>query len=132
MQQGIEGNQVMEYWAKPGLDRQQNVAVATGVNLEDMETRDIDFHSPVESPEPQQGNPAKREDPRQPVAEEQWPNLPRNDKGKLAKSSFVYDAAGDIYFCPLGKELRYRETKKHVGSQGPAAVRNDRDHDGAR
>jgi len=98
-------------------------AFATGVNLEGMEARQIDFHSPVESPEPQPGNPAKREDPRQAVAEEQWPNLPRNDKGKLAKSCFVYDADNDLYICPLGKELRYRETKKHAGSQGTTAMR---------
>jgi transposase len=98
-------------------------AFGTGVNLEGMEQRGIDFHTPIESPEPQQGNPARRDDPRQAVAEEQWPNLPRNDKGKLAKSCFVYAAAGDMYFCPMGKEMHYRETKKHVGSQGPAALR---------
>jgi transposase len=100
-----------------------DAAFATGVNLEGMEDRRIDFHSPVESPEPQEGNPARREDPRQAVAEEQWPNLPRNDKQKLAKCCFVYDAASDMYFCPLGKEMRYRETKKHTGSQGAVAMR---------
>ena len=77
---------------------------ATGVNLEGMEVRGIDFHTPVESPaEPQPGNPALRADPRQPVAEAQWPQLPRNDKGKLAKCNFIYDAASDCCICPLGK-----------------------------
>jgi hypothetical protein len=98
-------------------------AFGTGLNLEGMEERQIDFHTPVESPEPQQGNPARREDPRQPVAEQDWPNLPRNDKQKLAKCCFLYDAATDAYFCPLGKEMRYRETKKSAGSQGARAMR---------
>src|SRR5262249_10861086 len=98
-------------------------AFGTGVNLEGMEARGIDFHTPVDSPEPQEGNPARREDPRQAVAAEQWPNLPRNDKQKLAKCCFLYDATSDRYFCPLGKEMRYRETKKSVGSQGPVALR---------
>src|SRR5208282_1338997 len=88
-----------------------------------MEERKIDFHTPVESPEPQEGNPAKREDPRQPVAEQDRPNLPRNDKKKLAKSCFVYNAATDMYFCPMGKEMPYRETKKETGSQGLKAMR---------
>ena len=88
-----------------------------------MEQRGVDFHTPVESPAPQEGNPAKREDPRQPVAEADWPKLCRNDKKKLAKCCFVYDATRDLYYCPLGKELPYRETKKSDGSQGPRVLR---------
>ena len=98
-------------------------AFGTGSNLEGMEQRNVDFHTPVESPEAQEGNPAKREDPRQPVAEQDWPNLPRNDKKKLAKCCFIYDAATDVYLCPMGKTLSYRETKKSDGSQGPRALR---------
>ena len=98
-------------------------AFGTGVNLEGMETRDVNFHSPVESPAPQEGNPAKREDPRQPVPEVDRPNLPRNDKKKLAKCCFVYDEAADMYFCPMGKEMPYRETKKENGSQGQRVMR---------
>jgi hypothetical protein len=44
-------------------------AFGTGPNLQGMETRNVNFHTPVESPAPQEGNPAKREDPRQPVPE---------------------------------------------------------------
>ena len=51
-----------------------------------------------------------------------WPQLP-NDKGKLAKCNFIYDAASDCCICPLGKEMRYRETKKYAGSQGITAMR---------
>jgi transposase len=98
-------------------------AFGTGHNLEGMEERKVDFHTPAESPEPQEGNPAKREDPRQPVGEQDRPNLPRNDKQRLDKSCFVYDAASDMYFCPMGKEMPYRETKKENGSQGPKETR---------
>ena len=98
-------------------------AFGTGANLEGMETRNVNFHTPVESPLPQEGNPAKREDPRQPVPEADWPKLPRNDKKKLAKCSFVYDEATDMYFCPMGKEMPYRETKKPDGSQGQRVYR---------
>jgi transposase len=98
-------------------------AFGTGVNLEGMETRNVNFHTPVESPLPQDGNPAKREDPRQPVPEADWSKLPRNDKKRLDKSNFVYDEAADMYFCPLGKEMPYRETKKCDGSKGPRTYR---------
>ncbi len=98
-------------------------AFGTGANLAGMEARNVNFHTPVESPSPQEGNPAKREDPRQPVPEADWPKLPRNDKKKFAKCCFVYDPATDMYFCPMGKEMPYRETKKAEGSQGQKSYR---------
>ena len=98
-------------------------AFGTGPNLEGMEQRDVDFHTPVESPAPQEGNPAKREDPRQPVPEADWPNLPRNDKKKLAKCCFVYDEARDMYYCPMGKDMPCRQTKKCDSSQGQRVLR---------
>ena len=98
-------------------------AFGTGPNLEGMETRQVNFHTPVESPSPQAGNPARREDARQPVAEVDWPKLPRNGKKKLAKCCFLYDATADRYYCPLGKELLYRETKKYDASQGQSVLR---------
>ena len=98
-------------------------AFGTGPNLAGMETRNVSFHTPVESPVPQEGNPAKRADPRQPVPEAEWPNLPRNDKKKLAKCCFVYDEATDRYYCPRGKELPYAETNKYESSQGPRVSR---------
>jgi transposase len=58
------------------------------------------------------GNPAKRSDPRQAVAEEERGKLPRNDKQKLAKSCFVYDEESDRYYCPMGRRLDYKETNK--------------------
>ena len=76
-----------------------------------METRQIDFYTPVESPLPEPGNPALREDPTVPVAEADWPRLPRNAQKKLAKSCFLYDETAVCYRCPQGKILRYDETK---------------------
>jgi transposase len=116
-------DRIEENFGQKPVTASADKAFGTGPNLEGMEEREVDFHTPLESPEPQEGNPAKREDPRQPVAEQDRPNLPRNDKKKLAKSCFVYDAASDMYFCPMGKEMPYRETKKESGSQGPRAMR---------
>ena len=89
-----------------------DTAHGTGTNLAGMELRGVDFYAPVTSQTPAEGNPAKRSDPRQPVAEEDRPRLPRNDKKKLAKSCFVYDEQSDTYYCPMGRPLNYKETKK--------------------
>lgn len=98
-------------------------AFGTGPNLQGMEQRAVEFYTPVESPSPQDGNPAKRADPRQPVPEAQWSALPRNAKKKLAKSCFVYDEAADVYYCPLGKVMPYEETKKEERSSGTVQQR---------
>ncbi|MGI6415543.1 MAG: hypothetical protein ACOX1P_07735 [Thermoguttaceae bacterium] len=58
-------------------------AFGTGPNLEGMEERQVGFYTPVESPSPQPGNPALRDDPRQPVAEADPAGLPRKGKRKL-------------------------------------------------
>jgi transposase len=116
-------DRIAETFGQEPVSASADKAFGTGHNLEGMEERKVDFHTPLESPEPQEGNPAQREDRRQPVAEEDRPNLPRNDKKKLAKSCFIYDAAADMYFCPMGKEMPYRETKKENGSQGQKVTR---------
>lgn len=92
-------------------------AFGTGANLGGMETRNVNFHTPVESPAPQEGNPAKRQDPRQPVPEAEFPKLPRNDKKKLDKSCFVYDAEANCYYCPMGRVLDYEQTKREKGRE---------------
>ena len=99
-----------------------DTAHGTGENLAGMEHREVEFYSPVESSVPEEGNPAKRDDPRQAVAESEWSKLPRNDKKKLAKSCFVYDAETDIYYCAMGQVLKFEETegfgKKSPGEAG--------------
>ena len=91
-------------------------AFGTGANLEGMETRNVNFHTPVESPAPQEGNPAKREDPRQPVPEADWPKLPRNDKKKLDKSSFVYDAEANCTIVPW--DVRWTTNRPNAKRDG--------------
>lgn len=79
----------------------------TGENMAAMEERGIELLTPAESQQPQPGNPAWRADPRQPVPEEQWANLPRNAQGQLAKSCFAYDKDADQYYCPQGRPMPY-------------------------
>jgi transposase len=116
-------DRIEENFGKTPGSASADKAFGTGANLEGMEARKVEFHTPVESPSPQEGNPAKREDPRQPVPEADWPKLPLSDKKKLAKCSFVYDETKDLYYCPMGKELAFREHKKYDGSQGQKVVR---------
>ena len=83
----------------------------SGQIMAGMEDRGVEFYAPVESQQPQPGNPARRDDPQQPVAESQWPQLPRNAQGQLDKSCFVYEAAADRYYCPQGHAMPYETTK---------------------
>jgi uncharacterized protein with HEPN domain len=83
----------------------------SGQIIEEMENRGVEFYAPVESSQPQEGNPAKREDPRKPVPESEWPNLPRNGHGQLDKSCFVYQEAEDQYYCPQGHAMPFEENK---------------------
>lgn len=83
----------------------------SGAVLEGLEQRGIDGYAPVESSQPQPGNPACREDPTQPVPEELWPQLPRNGRKQLAKSCFVRDDEHDVYYCPQGHEMPLEKTK---------------------
>jgi transposase len=94
----------------------------TGVNLEGMEEREVEFYTPVESSVPGADNPAKREDPRQPVAEADWARLPRNDRKLLAKSCFVYDADADCYYCPMGRKLPAAERRKQERNAATAEI----------
>jgi len=90
---------------------------ATGQNLVELETRGVELFSPVKSNQPQAGNPARRDDPTQPVPPETWDQLPRNPQSKrLDKSCFMYAEAEDVYYCPQGQRLEYEQTKSDVRS----------------
>jgi transposase len=102
-QEGVDGERVEQFLA--------DSLHGTGVNMEGMEKRGIEFFTPCSSSEPQPGNPAFREDPTQPVPEDQWDALPRNPKGQLDKSAFVYDAEQDVYYCAMGKVLEFEKPK---------------------
>jgi transposase len=89
---------------------------AQGHTLETFENRKQTFYSPLASSEPQEGNPAKREDPTQPVPENQWDQLPyRGGKPpKLDKSAFVYVPSEDTYYCPQGRPLTFRHQEREI------------------
>jgi transposase len=103
-----------------------DTAMGTIVNVEGMESRNIDFYTPVESPLPEPGNPALREDPTVPVAEADWPKLPRDARKKLAKSCFLYDETADCYSCPQGKILHYDKPRKRRREGGKIVFRSYR------
>jgi transposase len=80
---------------------------SNGQNMQAMEQRGVEFYAPVTSNQPQAGNPAQRSDPTQSVPPEAWDQLPRNSRGQLDKSCFVYDAAHDQYYCPQGRAMPF-------------------------
>lgn len=86
-------------------------AYSTGPNLAAFEQREIDALSPIADLSGAD-NPAVREDPTQPVPEEQVDELPRNKQTKrFAKEAFVYDPEKDVYHCPAGQEMPYSYTE---------------------
>lgn len=89
-------------------------AYSPGENLTAMEARTINLLSPL-AEKTYENNPALREDPTTPVADDDIRRLPINASSKVFdKQAFVYDEQQDCYFCPMGKMLprRSQEHKK--------------------
>ncbi len=94
--------------------------MATGENISQCAEKNIQFFSPAG-----EAIPAYREDPSQPLSEEQIAKLPLRgpapkdgeaDTRTFDKSAFQYDAELDVYWCPMGEKLgRYYESKDHRG-----------------
>lgn len=87
----------------------------TGENLADCAEQNITVYSPI--PDGPADNPALRDDPRVPVAEEDRDRLPiktTKTNGKesktLDKHAFVYDEENDCYWCPEGQRLSFVST----------------------
>lgn len=86
----------------------------TGENLAACAQQGIDLYSPL-SRTSDVDNPAIREDLTEPVASAQVDQLPsrtttRKDgtkTTKFRKEAFVYDEAGDCYWCPSGQPLKF-------------------------
>jgi transposase len=84
----------------------------TGPNLVEMEKRKIELLSPPLRKEAKD-NPAKRDDPTSPVADEDVDRLPINPQTKcFDKQAFVYDEENDRFDCPAGKPLPREGTEK--------------------
>jgi transposase len=108
-------------------------AHATGQNIVALEEQGVDFYSPVQTDQPQDGNPAKREDFTQAVPESEWSKLPRNPRTKnLDRSAFVYVPEKDEYYCPMGQSLPYEKTKypDRLGGRVKSRVYRCHDHQG--
>ena len=101
-------------------------AYGTGSNLAAMEDREVEAYIPPagEAASSSQVNPASRPDPRQAVAEGEWPSLPVNPQTKkLAKSCFIYDERADGYWCPMGRWLGCVGTSTAAREGGPVRYR---------
>jgi transposase len=84
----------------------------SGSNLAELKEQKVEALMP--SKQPFKENPAVREDPAVPVAEEYWDDLPFNPQNKvLDKASFLYDAQKDQYVCPMGQALPYSHNKPY-------------------
>ncbi len=104
--------------------------MATGTNLAALDERGVTLYSPASEPAAAD-NPAVRADPTQPVPSAEWEQLPLKKVGGRGKpkppqfdsSAFVYDAAHDVYYCPQGVPLKYRNTTPESRVNGPPALR---------
>lgn len=86
-------------------------AYTTGENLTAAEEKEMELIGPLAETKVE-NNPAVREDPTQPVVEEDLSGLPINPQTKrFDKSAFVYDEESDCYYCPAGKPLPHRTTE---------------------
>jgi hypothetical protein len=98
-------------------------AYADGQQLAELEQLGVATYVPVETAAGDDpDNPAVRADPTQPVPPEAWDRLPRSTKGKkratLDRSAFVYDAANDCFWCPVGRKLNRRDSQKRRRADG--------------
>ena len=99
---------------------------ATGQNLEGLESRGVEAIMPVEATRLDEKNPVRRPDPRVPVAEADWPKLPRNSHHQLDRAAFVYDAAQDCYYCPMGRRLEPGKQTHKQHHQGESVYQHYR------
>lgn len=98
-------------------------AYTTGENLTAAETKEIELIGPLAEVKCED-NPAVRDDPTQPVAQERINDLPINPQTKrFDKSAFVYDEEADCYYCPAGKPLPHRTTENTTHRGGKPVQR---------
>lgn len=88
-----------------------DTSFATGENLALLEQQGIKAYMPTRSASPPD-NPALRENPTGPVAEEDLARLPRKAQ-RFNRTAFVYDADADRYYCPAGNALAPWKKDRH-------------------
>jgi len=95
----------------------------TGVNLKELEDRQIEPLMVVSSNHDGPDNPAHRPDVSKAVCEEQRAKLPLNPQSKkLDKCCFLYDRQRDRYHCPMGKSLTFRHTRRYRRKSGLSGI----------
>lgn len=103
--------------AQPPAQLLADGMMSTGENLVACKSLGIDFYSPIQMT-CEAENPAIRQDPSQPVAEEDIARLPikttKHRNGTVTtqfqKDAFIYDKEQNCYWCPAGKALPYNNT----------------------
>jgi len=92
---------------------------ASGSNQAALAQAGIALYTPVETAAPEQ-HPARRDDPSQPLSPERIRDLPRvKSTGVFERNAFLYDAAADVFHCPMGRSLVPRRTSTHLTAEGP-------------
>ena len=87
-------------------------AYTTGENLAVAQERQVDLIGPLVEPK-SENNPAHRSDPSQPVPESELDRLPVNRQtNRFDKLAFHYVEPEDCYYCPAGKQLKYRTMER--------------------
>ena len=85
-----------------------DTAFGSGENLAGLRQRQVEALIPLNQRADSADNPARRPDPTEPVAGEDWPKLPRNPKTKkLDRAAFVYRPREDRYYCPQGHAMKF-------------------------
>lgn len=89
---------------------------ASGANQAALEQDGIALYTPVNTPVPE-ADPARRDDPSQPLPQDRIAALPRlRSSGKLDSYAFLFDPVRGLYWCPMGRALTeyrklYRKTR---------------------
>ena len=91
----------------------------SGEELEQLQSKGVQAYVPLEKA---RENPALRADPRQPVDPQHWERLPRRD-GQLSREAFVYESAGDVYYCPMGHPLSRSRRNVRRAKKGQPVVK---------
>lgn len=87
-----------------------DLGFASGEVLRNLEDDQVEVYVPL-------GIAAHREDPTQPVPQNEWDELPRRGK-QLSREAFIYDRERDCYWCPMGVTLEYHRHQTRKSSRG--------------
>jgi transposase len=93
---------------------------SSGANLQQLKQARVTVYAPA-GEAGRSDNPAVRPDTRQPVPEEAREALPMHGK-QLDRAAFIYDAAHDLYRCPMGREMLLARTTHRNTAEGTVPI----------